>query len=118
MTNEHKIQKLPRLLSKIYWIGAIGTGSVIAFGNLTATAIITYHTIRHTDSMLVYLGVFVTHTGISLCKSAVYGIIWPIFIPYAIAKPYIYKPRYTYRGINKNGLIGHFIPGWSIWFKD
>lgn len=90
---------------KIYRIGAGLIGGVIGAGNLTSTVYCASH-----DSAGLLM------VGISLAKGVTYGVMWPVFVPYACVKaaqpPYYIGSKFG--KINDNGFVPHIIPGWRM----
>jgi len=96
-------------LKYVYLGGAVPTTFLIGVGNVVNSIFLSN---RFKDLMY--------YSSWSAVKGITYGMIWPVFWPYALYKTIIYEPDYEIRcgvWINQNGMDQHFIPGGNKTFK-
>jgi hypothetical protein len=102
------------MLTHLYKTGFKITASTILIGNsLTSLGFLFY---SGTCCPIIPLTLW------NISKATIYGVLWPLFVPYALGNqiflkrdefklPITHTQTWT---INKNGLLPHFIPLWGI----
>lgn len=99
-------------LSKIYLGGVATVGIPLFIGNV-------YHGLVHSNEVNEFnIGTY-NYPMImgSAIKSAVYGAMWPIFIPYVAASTAMRKEmpvKFGSMTYNYNGPISHFVPRFMV----
>jgi hypothetical protein len=112
-------------LINIYTGGFQVTASIILIGNFLVSSCITCSKVagssrRGPASNIFLIGsLMIPYTLWSISKATIYGVIWPLFVPYALSKQVFMRRSETLIwNINQNGLIPHIFPMWSIVCDD
>lgn len=121
-------------LTRLYYVGAVGTGIAVALGNL-------YNSFRICNDKVTLLdmdyddsehSLLPEYIPFSLGKGVAYGLIWPYIVPKSLYDAYCLEPEYVHmnnnvyadlfcdndRKINKNALTKHFIPQYHLHVSD